>query len=283
MSGRNTSFSYSFVVLPRAKRNAITAVWDFCRAVDDTVDELVPCGAGHPAPAAEREQARQKLEEWRRDLERCYVGGSPKSAEARALQPFVAAFRLPRDAFEAVIDGVAMDLERCRYERFDDLLEYCRLVASAVGLICIEIFGYRDPRTRDYAVDLGIALQLTNIIRDVGVDLARGRIYLPLEDLARAGCSEADLRQERVTRPVRALLAFECERARGYYQKADAELPRIDRRRMVAARIMGAIYFDILRRIERGGYDVFRGVVRAPRSRRAVIAAGSWIRTWAGL
>jgi phytoene synthase len=175
-----------------------------------------------------------------------------------------------------------MDLVRCRYDDFAALREYCLRVASAVGLICIEIFGYRDPHARDYAVDLGIALQLTNIVRDVAVDLERGRVYLPLEDLARFGCGEEDLRAGVMTDELRALIRYELDRARTYYQKADRELPRVDRRRVVAARIMAAIYFDILRRIEANGYDVFAGVARSPRMRRLAIAAATWLRTMVG-
>ncbi len=162
-----------------------------------------------------------------------------------------------------------MDLERSRFETFEDLREYCLRVASAVGLICLEIFGYRNPRTRDYGVDLGLALQITNIVRDIRTDLARGRVYLPLEDLRRFGCSEADLSAGVVTPAVRALLAFECERAQAHYERAERELPAEDRRAMVAARIMGGIYHAIL--------EAHRavGVRRVPREgARAASAAG---------
>lgn len=282
MSGRNTSFYYSFVFLPEAKRRAIIAVWDFCRAVDDTVDELVPCPSGGEVSVEAREKARRELDQWRCELDCCYAGGTPESTQARHLQPFIARFNLPRDAFDAVIAGVEMDLVRCRYDDFAALREYCLRVASAVGLICIEIFGYHDPRARDYAVDLGIALQLTNIVRDVAVDLEGGRIYLPLEDLERFDCSEEDLRAGVTTDKLRALIRYEVDRARTYYVKAERELPRVDRRRVVAARIMAAIYFDILKRIETNGFDVFAGVARAPRMRRLAIAAATWVRTMVG-
>jgi phytoene synthase len=169
-----------------------------------------------------------------------------------------------------------MDLEHQRYDTFDALYEYCLRVASAVGLICVEIFGYRDGRSRDFAVQLGIALQLTNIIRDVAVDLADGRVYVPQEDLRRFGCSEEDLRRGEVTDRVRALIRFQCERARSYYEQAERALPAADSRALIAARIMGAIYFEILRSIERANYDVFSRVIRVPRLRRAVIAATTW-------
>jgi 15-cis-phytoene synthase len=177
-----------------------------------------------------------------------------------------------------LIDGVEMDLTHPRYETFDALAEYCRRVASAVGLVCVEIFGYRDPAARIYAIELGMALQLTNIIRDVASDLRQGRVYLPVEDLARFGVAEDALHAGRVTPAVQALLRFECERARSYYAAAAAALPRGDRRSLLAAEIMGAIYFEILRRIERSGYDVFSRRIRVPRPYQAVIALRLWAR-----
>jgi phytoene synthase len=281
---RDTSFYYAFLMLPPAKRNAIVAVWDFCRAVDDAVDEAVPSWSG-PLPADARVQAGQELDGWREEVRRCFEPGSglPATRQGRALLPLVSTFGLPRQPFEDLIDGVAMDLACDRYENLDALLEYCRRVASAVGLICIEIFGCRDEGARDYAINLGIALQLTNIVRDVGVDLQRGRVYLPLEDLRRFGCDVADLSRGVVTPQVRALLAFEIARAREYFLRAARALPRADARRLVAAEIMGAIYQEILRRIEREGYDVFSQVIRVPRPARAMVAATTWARTLAGL
>ena len=269
MSGRATSFYYSFLALPADKRNAIVAVWDFCRAVDDAVDEP---GDRDPASA---------LAQWRSELARLYDGREPQTPQGQHLAPFIAAFALPRSGFEDVIDGVAMDLQCNRYETFEALREYCLRVASAVGLVCVEIFGYRDLQTRDYAIDLGIALQLTNIIRDVAPDLQRDRVYIPVEDLQRFGCTEDDLRAGVVTDKVRRLLAFQVERARRFYRKAETALPRRDERRLVAARIMGAIYFELLRSIERTGYDVFRHRVRVGRPRQAVIAAFTWLKVMA--
>ena len=266
MSSRATTFYYSFLTLPADKRNAIVAVWDFCRAVDDAVDE-----PGDRDPAA-------ALEQWRAEVGRLYDGREPATPQGTNLAPFIRTFALPRSAFEDLIDGVAMDLQRMRYDTFDELRQYCLRVASAVGLICVEIFGYRDLQTRDYAIDLGIALQLTNIIRDVATDLERGRLYIPTEDLRRFGCTEEDLQSGRLDEKVRQLLAFQVQRARRFYRKADAALPRRDERRMVAARIMGAIYFDLLRAIERAGYDVFRRRVRVARPRQAIIAAFTWLR-----
>ncbi len=215
---RDTSFYYAFLMLPPAKRNAIVVVWDFCRAVDDAVDEAVPTWDG-ALPAEARAKAEAELLVWREDVRCCFETGpdvpAPSTRQGRALRPLVAAFGLKRQPFDDLIDGVAMDLERRQYETIGDLLEYCRRVASAVGLICIEIFGCRDAAARDYAINLGIALQLTNIVRDVGVDLQRGRVYLPQEDLRRFGCTEEDLRRGVVTEPVKALLAFEISPGAG--------------------------------------------------------------------
>ena len=277
---RDTNFYYSFLVLPADKRRAIIAVWDFCRAVDDAVDEA-PAGAA-PTEAA----ARERVSWWRCELARCFGTLAPESPQGKRLVPFIARFDLPREPFEALIEGVEMDLGTRRYETFSDLYEYCIRVASAVGLICLNIFGARDPGARQYAIDLGVALQLTNILRDIPGDMAQGRLYVPVEDLRAQGCSEADLLAEAaasghgVRSPqVHALLRQQAERARDYYRRAARALPRADRRCLVAAEIMGAIYRALLRRIERNGYDVFSRVVRIPRPRRAVIAAATWART----
>jgi phytoene synthase len=264
---RDTSFYYSFLVLPAEKRKAIIAVWDFCRAVDDEADCV---------------ETRKDLDGWRRELAACYGAGAPQTPQGRALAPCVARYGLPRRAFDDLIDGVAMDLQPRRYDTFEDLYEYCYRVASAVGLVCVEIFGYRNPASRQYAVDLGIALQLTNIVRDLGADVAAGRLYLPLEDLRAFGCDEDDLRAGRRSRAVVGLLRHECERAHQYYARARAGLPREDARSLVAAAIMGEIYFAILRRIESSGYDVFSSVIRVPRPRRAIIAGATWARTMLG-
>jgi phytoene synthase len=263
---RQTSFYYSFLVLPAPQRRAIVAVWDFCRAVDDAVDE---------APAGAAATARDALAFWRRELAACYDGVVPTTPQARRLQPFVRALDLPRQAFEDVIDGVAMDLDTSRYASFAALSEYCRRVASAVGMICIAIFGCRNAE--EYALNLGIALQLTNILRDIPSDLERGRLYLPLEDLARFGCTEDELRRGRVTEPIRRLMAFECGRAHEFYRRAVASRSADERRRLVAAEIMRGVYLETLRRIEACGYDVFTTRTRVPRSRQAIIALREWL------
>jgi phytoene synthase len=267
LMARKTSFYYSFLVLPPEQRRAIIAVWDFCRAVDDAVDD-------EPAGSTE---AGAAVAFWRAELARCYEAGEPRTPQGQRLQPFVSQFDLPRQAFEDVLDGVAMDLDTVRYQTFEQLFEYCRRVASAVGMICIRIFGCRSERAREYALNLGVALQLTNVLRDVKDDLARGRVYLPLDDLAACGCTVDDLRSAIVTTPVRRLLEFECGRAHDFYRRAAAAMPREDRRRLVAAEIMRAVYSETLRRIERSGYDVFAARVRVPRPRQAAIALKEWL------
>jgi phytoene synthase len=276
---RDTNFYYSFLVLPAEKRRAIIAVWDFCRAVDDAVDEAQGEGARRD------ESAGLAIARWRRELASVFENGTAGTPQGRELVPFIRRFRLPREPFDALIDGVEMDLGRRRYETFADLYEYCIRVASAVGLVCVEIFGYRDPAAKQYAIDLGVALQLTNILRDIPVDLGQGRVYVPLEDLRAHGVTEQDLESERagagggVRSPaVKALLRQQAARAREYYARAAMALPRRDVRSLVAAEIMAAIYQAILGRIEQLDYDVFSQTVRIPRPVRALIAARTWAR-----
>jgi len=266
LMARKTSFYYSFLVLPAEQRRAIEAVWDFCRAVDDAVDE--------PAPEL---PSRDAIAFWRAELARCYEGGAPQTPQGSGLQPFITGLDLPRQAFEDVVDGVAMDLDTSRYRTFDELCEYCRRVASAVGLICVRIFGCQNPKAADYALNLGVALQLTNILRDIPDDLSRGRVYLPLDDLAAHGCTVEDLMAGRLNERVVSLLRFECERAHEFYRRAIAARPEEDRRRLVAAEIMRAVYFATLRRIERRGYDVFHGRVKLRRPAQLLVAARQWL------
>lgn len=267
---RQTSFYYAFLILPAEQRRAIVAVWDFCRAVDDAVDEA-------PSPGISLPSGREAVTFWRDELARCFSGGEPRTPQACALRPFVGAFNLPLQAFADVIDGVAMDLDTTRYETFEDLFEYCRRVASAVGMICIRIFGCSHPGSEAYALNLGVALQLTNIVRDVKGDLERGRVYLPMADLAAHGCTVDDLARGAVTPAVRSLLAFECARARTFYDRAIAARPAADRSKLVAAEIMRAVYFETLRRIEQRDYDVFTTRTRVPRPAQAVIALKQWM------
>ena len=271
---RKTSFYYSFLALPAPKRRAITAVFDFCRAVDDAVDL-----ESDPA------RAQDALALWRGEVERVFTGGLPATDQGRQLQPFVAPCHLPREQFDALVDGVAMDATPRRYQTFADLEPYCHRVASSVGLMCAEIFEYRQPAVLEYARDLGVALQLTNILRDVAVDYRRGRLYLPLEDLERFGCSEADIAREVEesasglrSEKVRAVLEHQASRARVFFSRAVRLLPREDASRFLPAEIMRAIYFELLTRIEARRCNVFTELVRVPRPAQARIAIATWWR-----
>ncbi len=243
-----SNFYYAFRILPEAKRRAIYALYAFCRTVDDCVDE----------PGGEREPG---LERWLAEVHRAYAG-RPETELGRELAEAVSHFPIPRGAFEDIVAGCRMDLTTSRYATFAELRVYCERVASAVGLASIEIFGYEDPRTREYAVELGLALQLTNILRDVAQDAQRDRLYLPLEDLARFGVGEAELaayaRDPAGPRPERLaeLLEFEAERARSHYAAAARLLPERDRRSLAAAEIMGEIYRAVLESWASRGHPV---------------------------
>ena len=268
--GRDTNFAYSFLALAPDRRMAITAVWDVCRAIDDEVDEH------EERPLAER---RAGLERWRAEIAACFDGGEPLTSQGRALQAVTRQFPLPRHAFEELIDGCAMDLVPTRFASFPELRVYCYKVASTVGLICIEIFGYDNPKTREYAEQLGLALQLTNILRDVPSDLARGRLYLPLDELAAHGVTEEDLREGRLTPAIASLFERQATRARDQFARAEAALPPEDARGLVAARIMGAIYRELLNRSAACGYDGCSRRVRVPRFHKARLALATWLRT----
>lgn len=270
---RNTSFYYSFLALPAAERRAIVAVWDFCRAVDDAVDE---------AGATSRERLGETVGSWRQEVRHVFGDGEPATPEGRRLAPFVERFALVRTPFEELLDGVSMDIGCCRFATFDELRAYCYRVASTVGLICLRIFGVADAEGRPYAENLGIALQLTNILRDLGADLARDRLYVPLDELEAFGCTESDLRAGHVTGPVRALLEHQARRARDYYERARLARPAGCRRRLVAAEIMAGIYRALLARIERSGFDVFAAPIRLSRAHKASIALSVWTRARVG-
>jgi phytoene synthase len=239
-----SSFYYSFLFLPSPRRRAITALYAFCREVDDVVDEI-----------ADPSVARTKLAWWRQEIANAFAG-TAQHPVARALIPVVASYALPEAHFQTVIDGMAMDLEQSRYLDFAALEQYCHRVAGVVGLMSAEIFGYAHPSTRSYARDLGIAFQLTNIVRDVGEDAQRGRIYLPQEDLARFGVAPSSLQGGKATDGFRALMAFETERARTWYARAYAALDPRDRRAQRAGLIMAAIYRTLLDEIARDGFEV---------------------------
>jgi phytoene synthase len=259
-----SNFYYAFLTLPEEKRRAIYALYSFCRAVDDCVDEKDGGGA-------------EGLDRWDREIERCYAG-TPATGLGSELAEAVARFPIPRSALDDIVRGCRMDLTENRYAIWDDLRVYCERVASAVGLASIEIFGYTSPGTRDYAVELGVALQLTNILRDVAPDADRDRLYFPLEDLARFGVSEAELlaaaRDPGASRPTgfEGLLAYEADRARSHYEAAAARLPPEDRRSMLAAQIMESIYRTLLEKMVRQGHPIGGERVRLGRPRKAWIA-----------
>ncbi len=239
-----TSFYYSFMFLPPERRRAITALYAFCREVDDVVDEV-----------SDPELARTKLAWWRTEIGATFAG-TPQHPVAQALRPVVAAYRLPEEHFQTVIDGMAMDLQRNRYLDFTELERYCHCVAGVVGLMSAEIFGYVNPATRQYARDLGIAFQLTNIIRDVGEDARRGRIYLPQEELAAHGVTASALLKGESSAALTDLMKDQVARARRWYARALDALPAEDRKAQRAGLIMASIYRALLDEIERDGYRV---------------------------
>ncbi|MBS0318923.1 MAG: presqualene diphosphate synthase HpnD [Proteobacteria bacterium] len=239
-----SSFYYSFRLLPPPRRRAITALYAFCREVDDVVDEV-----SDPA------LARIKLAWWRGELTALFAG-TPGHPVTRALAPAVRDYGLAHADLEAVVDGMAMDLEQTRYLDFAALERYCHHVAGVVGVMSASIFGYTERSTLGYARDLGIAFQLTNIVRDVGEDARRGRVYLPQDELARFGVPVADLMHARDSDAFRALMAFQVDRARDWYAKALAQLPAADRRAQRPGLAMAAIYRTLLDEIARDGYRV---------------------------
>lgn len=244
-----TNFLVSFALLPRPKREAITTVYAFCRCTDDIVDD-----------EAATEVKRERLARWRSALERGFRGESAPSL-LRALVAVARRFDIPPSHFFDLITGMQMDLERTRYATFEELRGYCWHVASTVGLMCSRIFGATRPSTEGYAVDLGIALQLTNIVRDVKSDAEMGRVYIPHEDFVRFGYSEEDLLASVYDERFVALMRFETERARAYYRSARAQLAGEDHRAFFAARIMDRIYSRILDTIEARAFAVFAGKI----------------------
>jgi phytoene synthase len=238
-----SSFYYAFILLPAERRRALHAVYAFCRFIDDIADD-----------ESIREPALL-LKRWREELDRVYAG-APTRALSRALADSARRFNIPRELFEEIINGVEMDLSRKRYQSWEELRPYCYRVASALGLICIEIFGYRNPSAKLYAENLGLALQLTNILRDVREDAERGRIYLPLEDLARFNVSENEILGGVYSPNFISLMDFEARRARELYALAQSELAPEDRATLLTAEAMRLIYAALLGRIIKSNYRV---------------------------
>lgn len=260
-----SSFHYSFRLLDPERRAAITALYAFCREVDDVVDEV-----------SDPDVARVTLAWWRTEIEAVYAG-TPQHPVALALVPVVRRHALQQAHLQTVIDGMQMDLDTVRYLDFAGLEIYCHRVAGVVGLMSAEIFGYADPATRGYARDLGLAFQLTNIIRDVGEDARKNRVYLPVEDLQRFGVPAADVLQAKETPAFRSLMEFEAERARGYYARAMSALPPEDRRTQRPGLIMSAIYRTLLDEIQREGFRVLTRRTSLTPLRKFWIAWRTWV------
>ncbi len=264
-AGSGSSFYYSFLFLPRERRLAITALYAFCREVDDVVDET-----------ADVQLAATKLAWWRQEIALLFEG-KPQHPVSRALQPALGPYGITAARLNEIIDGMQMDLTQTRYLDFAGLERYCYHVAGVVGMLSAGIFGYSDARTLEYAHNLGTAFQLTNIIRDVGEDARKNRIYLPVTDLQRFGVSAADLLQARHSEAFVELMRFQAERARQYYAQAMAALPEADRRAQRPGLIMAAIYSALLHEIERDGFQVLTQRTSLTPLRKLWIAWKTWL------
>jgi phytoene synthase len=262
-----SSFTGSFRFLPADKRRAMTALYAYCREVDDVVDEC-----------SDASVARTTLNWWRNEVAAIY-GGKPQHPVAQALVPVVRQFNLAQEHLLEIIDGMEMDLDQPRYADFKSLQLYCYRVASVVGLLSAEIFGYTDRRTLKYAHDLGIAFQLTNIIRDVGEDARRNRIYLPLDEMQQFGVTAADILSARETGNFHQLMAFQIERARRYYRQAFEHLPAADRRSQRAGLIMAAVYQATLDEVETSGCHVLKERVSLTTRYKLWLALKAWLRS----
>ncbi|MDR3158494.1 MAG: presqualene diphosphate synthase HpnD [Zoogloeaceae bacterium] len=261
-----SSFYLSFFFLPRARRRAIMALYAFCREVDDLVDEC-----------RDKALAAIKLTWWREEVERIR-GGHPLHPVGLALQEASREFKLSARHLLDIIDGMQMDLEATRYPDFAHLARYCYHVASAVGLLCVEIFGYREKVTLDYARDLGLALQLTNILRDIGEDARRGRIYIPEDELQRFCVPVKDILEGRSSENFMRLMRFQKERAEHYYSRALAQLPPIDRKSQRPGLIMAALYHALLQEMEARSFPVLRQRVGLSPRRKLWLAIRAGIR-----
>ena len=236
-----SSFYYSFLFLPKAKREAITALYAFCREVDDVADECTDINI-----------ARTKLAWWRNEIRQLYAD-NPQHPVTKALLPAIHAYKMDEEHFLEIIDGMEMDLDQNRYTDFKQLQLYCYRVASVVGLLSVQIFGYTNRNTLKYAHDLGMAFQLTNIVRDIGEDARRGRVYIPLDEIKKAGLSETDILHGHHSSKMQALIDFQIERAERFYDKALNALPQEDRKSQRTGLIMAAIYRTLLREIKQSG------------------------------
>jgi phytoene synthase len=260
-----SSFYYSFLFLPAEKRRAITALYAFCREVDDVADEVHDPGV-----------ARAKLAWWRTEVANLFAG-HPQHPVTRALAPFVAPCRLDAARMNEIIDGMEMDLTHHRYADFESLKLYCHRAAGVVGQLSASIFGYSNPSTLEYAEALGIAFQLTNIIRDVGEDARRDRVYLPADELGRFGLDAADILARRGDDRFRSLMAFQADRALACYDRAMGRLAPEDRRNQRAGLIMAAIYRALLEEIRGDGFQVLDRRIALTPIRKLWIAWKTWV------
>ena len=268
-----SNLALAFILLPREKRDAMSALYAFCRAVDDVADE----------DSAPVEQRRTALAAWREDVRRACENGEPQFVLNREFQPVIRQFKLPFALFDELIRGCEMDLEKLRYENYDELELYCHRVASVVGLLSIEIFGHRNSACHDYAVHLGKALQLTNILRDVKNDAARGRIYLPQGELKKFGVSEDEILSGKYSENYFRLAGSVAARAKNLYQLAQKTLPAEDRKAMVAAELMGSVYWQLLQKLERSNFDVFGSQpIKLGKAHKFALIFKSWLRFAAG-
>ncbi|WP_153111625.1 presqualene diphosphate synthase HpnD [Propionivibrio limicola] len=261
-----SSFYYSFLFLPPNRRRAITALYAFCREVDDVVDEC-----------DDPQLAAAKLAGWRAELDHMYEG-QPGHPVTKAIQPLLGEFNIPKEQLLEIIDGMEMDLQQSRYLDFKALSLYCYRVASVVGLLAAEIFGFTDRQTLKYAHDLGMAFQLTNIIRDVGEDARRGRVYLPMDELKRFGVTVSDILNARQTDNFRALMEFQIARAEQYYAQAMSQLPTADRKSQRPGLVMAAIYRTLLEEIKRDGCKVLTQRTSLTPLRKLWLAWITWVR-----
>jgi len=271
----SSNFYHAFRLLPAERYDALCALYAFCRFMDDIADQV------DQMPAEEQRKNRTEritllLNTWRQELRNCYAG-SPCHPISLALADAVRKFPIAQEHLAGIISGVEMDLHKSRYENFGELYDYCYHVASLVGLVCIEIFGYRNPSAKDYAVNLGIAFQLTNILRDVGEDAQRGRIYVPLEDLSDFGYSEQDLLSSVYNRAFLQLMTFESARARGFYERACAHLAAEDRGSLMAAEAMRLIYSRLLYKLETKRFRVFGSRVSLTTPGKIGLALLAWV------
>jgi phytoene synthase len=268
-----SNLALAFVLLPKAKREGMAALYAFCRSVDDVADE----------EAVPVERRRALLAAWRDDIACACAQGQPQFRVNRDLKPIIARHRLPFTLFDELIRGVEMDLDVKRYETYEQLEQYCYRVASVVGLLSIEIFGYRNPACRTYAQHLGQALQLTNILRDVRTDAERGRIYFPLAALQHFRVAPEEILRLQYSARFRELAASVAERAKSFYGQARATLPAEDRRSMAAAELMGSVYWRLLRKLESQQFNVFGpNPTRLSRSQKFLLICRTWYRLFSG-